>query len=132
MRIWLPEIMSKILLPIQPKRGELYMANFEGAGSVQQGMRPGLIVQNDFINTTAIKTTIVCPLTSRLRHLSTHVLLKPTPENGLDILSEVVTEQVAVINKSQFLCKIGNVSSSEMQRVDHALPLALDIDPDFP
>lgn len=119
--------MPEILLPIQPRRSELYLANFEGKGFVQQGVRPALIVQNDFINETAVKTTVVCPLTSRLRHLSTHVLLNPSSQNGLDTDSEVVAEQVVVINKSQLIRKMGEASEGDMKRVEEALLLVFDI-----
>lgn len=119
--------MSETLLQVHPKKGELYFANFEGKGSVQNGIRPALIVQNDFINETDIKTTIVCPLTSKLRNLSTHVLLKPNHQNGLDQNSEVIVEQILVINKSQLIKKIGSVSEHELRLIEQALLLVFDI-----
>ncbi len=112
---------------MNPIKGELYFAHLKGQGSVQHGIRPALIVQGDFINRASVNTTIVCPLTTRFRNLSTHVHVAMSKQNGLDVDSEIIAEQVAVINKSQLIRKIGELSSDDMSRVQEALLLIFDI-----
>lgn len=48
-------------------RGEIWWVDFGLAfGSMPQGRRPAIIVQNDNFNTSNILTTIVVPLTTNL------------------------------------------------------------------
>lgn len=58
------------------RRGEIYLYNFgSNTGSIQNGIRPVLVVQCDEVNRTST-ATIVAALTSviKKRHLSSHIL----------------------------------------------------------
>ena len=110
------------------KRGNVHLVNLEGVtGNVQKGMRPCVIVQNDTGNKYS-PTVIICTFTTKVgkRGLPTHV--KVTKEQGVAIDSDIQTEQILTVNKSQLsdfiLCEL---SEEVMKKVDDALMISLGI-----
>jgi mRNA interferase MazF len=61
------------------------------------------------------------------RELPLHVRIAPTPENGLTDYTDVKCEQVMTIEKSRLLRKRGSITSEELNRVDIALKLSLNL-----
>ena len=103
------------------KRGEIYTARLEKkAGSVQYGLRPVLVLQNNKGNRFST-TTIVAAITSRNRSLyqQTHVLL--SDEYGLKKKSMVLLEQIMTVEKGQLEKYVGRVSDADMKRIDRAV-----------
>lgn len=104
------------------KRGEIYFADLpkETVGSVQSGIRPVLITQNDWLNRRA-PTVLVAVITSVIKRLDlkTHVLLPKI--KGLPKQSMVMAEQRYTLDKRslrQYRCTIPD---SVMKEVDRAL-----------
>lgn len=101
---------------IKVKRGEIYLHDFGcHEGSIQSGVRPVLVVQNDQANNSST-TTVVAALTSviKKRYLDSHIILG---ENfGLKEPSMVLLEQVQTVNQSHLIKKIGVVDSEYMLR----------------
>lgn len=94
-------------------RGEIYLIDLSNqVGSEQSGVRPAIIVQNEIGNIYS-PTTIICPLTSKTKHMAaTHVTL--TPEDaGVLKDSTVLCEQVRVIDKARIQKKLGEVKNSQ-------------------
>jgi len=110
-----------------PMKGELYLVRFPDDRIHKRGMRPAVVVQSDFINSTAIQTTLVCPLTSLLRGLRSHLELLPSSVNGLKHTSAVVCEQVVVVDKEDLQKKIGQLTYEEMLELEDMLLLVFDI-----
>ncbi|MCQ2383066.1 MAG: type II toxin-antitoxin system PemK/MazF family toxin [Clostridia bacterium] len=83
------------------RKGQIYLANLNQTGSLQNGLRPVLIVQNDTGNLFA-PTTIVVPLTTVFKKVSlpTHVII-PKEDSGLLYDSMALCEQITTINKTQ-------------------------------
>ena len=56
-------------------RGDIFFANLEGSGSIQRGIRPVIIIQNDIGNKYS-STVIVATVTSQMKKCNqpTHVL----------------------------------------------------------
>jgi mRNA interferase MazF len=76
---------------IRPKRGEVYLVNFDPTiGAEIQKTRPALIVQNNIANRHS-PITIVAAITSQFEEplYPTEVLIQP-PEGGLTIPSVVL------------------------------------------
>lgn len=92
------------------KWGEIYLCNFEKTvGSVQSGIRPALVIQNDVGNTNS-PTIVVAMITTVLKKLNqpTHVVLDTSC--GLRETSMVMLEQVCTIDKSKEVLKyVGRV-----------------------
>ena len=91
-------------------------------GSEQGGIRPVLIIQNDIGNIHSC-TTIVIPLSSRLKSLNqpTHTLIRKSIDTGLKTDSVLLGEQIRVISNQRIIKKIGTVTDNnermEIRRV---------------
>jgi len=111
------------------KRGELYMARLsadEDGGSLQEGIRPILIISNDQCNKYSPVVTIV-PLTNKLRKnpLPTHVLVEGF---GLKSKSLVLAGQIISINKSRLERYIGSIRKTEYEtKINKALKIQLNV-----
>lgn len=105
--------------PYKVHQGEIYYVYFpETSGSVQKGLRPVIITQNNFLNRNS--TTFVSALiTSKLKRLdlNEHVLL---PEmKGLPRLSMVMAEQRQTVDREQLIeycCKVSWTTFLKIQR----------------
>lgn len=95
----------------RPNLGDVYMIQFDGSGSVQQGYRPGVVFSNNVGNANS-PTVIVFPLTTSLKKVSqpTHVVLDPET-CGLKYASMVLCENPQCIPKSmlgRFISHLGD------------------------
>jgi len=116
------------------RRGEIYRLDFGiPQGSVQGGVRPGLIIQsdalvmqNDIGNRTS-PTTIVAAVTSkRKKHYPFHVEITKE-ESGLPEDSTVLLEQIQTVPQSRLVEKKGELDNNKMEEVDRALIHSLGI-----
>ena len=90
-------------------RGDMYYADLgKGIGSEQEGYRPVVIIQNDVGNKHS-PTVIIASITSKRdakAKLPTHYLLEA--ENGLELPSLVLLEQLRTIDKRRLSSFIGH------------------------
>ncbi len=76
-----------------PKRGEVWLVNWNPArGSEQAGRLPALVIQNDIGNEKA-STTIVTAISRSVKIYPMNVPIHP-PEGGLDHPSIIKTSQI--------------------------------------
>lgn len=104
-----------------PRFGDLYYAQLPYEGSVQGGVRPVLIVQNDVGNRHA-PTIEVLPISSRVykaHHMPTHVFV-PRGVGGLKRDSIILAENVKTIPKDLLLSYIGFVDHDILRAVGAA------------
>lgn len=98
------------------KRGEIYLHDFgSNEGSIQNGVRPVLVVQCDEGN-QASTTTVVAALTSviKKRYLPSHIILGD--KFGLKEPSMVMLEQLKTVNQAELTEYIGFVDSEYLLR----------------
>ena len=95
-----------------------------GRGSEQQGVRPGLVVQNDKGNANS-PTTIIVAMTTQARRPYPFQVAVTAAESGLDGDGLVLCEQVVTIDQSRLREKIGELTPDKMQEVDKALRRSL-------
>ncbi len=111
-------------------RGDLYYANLEdkeAIGSEQTGIRPVVILQNDWGNFYS-PTVIIAPITSKQKaKLPTHILLKKSKDR-LEKDSIILAEQIKIIDKKRLKCYTGKLNIEEIKKLDNALIIALGID----
>lgn len=90
----------------------------DNINSVQVGVRPGVIIQNDIGNKYS-PTSIAVPLTSEIKKLNMpcHKVLHMNEQNGLTEDSMVLGEQVRVIDKNSILYKMGTLNDGECDLV---------------
>lgn len=109
-------------------RGDLYYANLGDVNStsVQNGIRPVLVISNDKGNKYS-PTVIVAPLTSKIKRadLPIHTILTKDDDNGLELNSVVLLEQLRTLDKTQILYKIGKICKEDLHNVDNALKISL-------
>lgn len=114
--------------------GDIYMMNFGGSGSEQQGWRPGLVFQNNIGNDHS-PNIIALPITSSLKKAGqpTHVVLPK--ETGLLMDSMVLAENPERMSKDRVGKYIATLSPEYMEKVATANLIATSaiafIDPQF-
>lgn len=103
-------------------RGDMYYADLgRGIGSEQEGYRPVLILQNNTGNKYS-PTVIVAAISSKVdakAKLPTHYLLQA--ENGLELPSLVLLEQLRTIDKKRLGAYIGHLEEKHIRKINHAL-----------
>ena len=116
-------------IPQSPRRGEIWDVNWSpGRGAEQKGTRPALIIQNDRGNTSlSYPLTIVASMSRTEREIPLHVRIAPSEENGLTDFTDVKCEQLMTIEKSRLIRRRGVITSEELNKVDVALKLSLDL-----
>lgn len=107
------------------KRGEIYYATLgKTVGSVQGGIRPVVILQNDVGNGCS-PTVIIATITSKAnkkRNMPTHVAFQM---EGLAKESIVQLEQITTIDKQQILNYVGTIPETVMQKIEKAIKISL-------
>lgn len=101
------------------RRGEIYYYDFGvNEGSIQNGLRPVLIVQCDEGNDKST-TTIVAPITSviKKRYLPSHVYLNE--DCGLKRPSMVLLEQLKTVNQADLQERIGRLNGQHYEKAVH-------------
>ena len=109
-----------------PKRGEVWIVNWNPArGSEQAGRRPALVIQNDIGNEKS-PTTIVAAISSSVKRYPMNVEVRP-PEGGLAHPSIVKAGQIMTVSKERLERRLGSLSSERMDEVDKAIRLSLSL-----
>lgn len=103
-----------------PRIGDVYLINFDGSGSEQNGWRPGVIFQNNTGNNHS-PNVIALPMTSSLKKLSqpTHVLVSSN-EAGLIRDSVVLCENPECVSKTKMGKYLTTLSDEYMQKITEA------------
>lgn len=107
-------------------RGDLYYADLgSGIGSEQEGNRPIAIIQNELGNKHS-PTVIVASISSKAcvkAKLPTHYFINA--ENGLELPSIVLLEQLRTIDKRRLGNYIGHLSEKHIRGINHALAVSI-------
>ena len=112
-----------------PLKGEIWLVNWNPSrGSEQSGIRPSLIIQNDFGNKNPnFPNTIVLTISTKGREIPFHVKLIPNQLNGLGDISYIKAEQILTISKERLIKKLGQISDNEYKQVNNGLNLVLNL-----
>jgi len=115
------------------KRGEIYLYNFgTNEGSIQNGVRPALIVQCDAGN-DASTTTVIASMTSVIKkqYLPSHIILGD--RFGLKEPSMVMLEQLRTVNQSDLVEYVGRIDDEHcMRKINIGIKKALGLWVDKP
>jgi mRNA interferase MazF len=110
------------------RQGQVYWIDFGPAtGSAPAERHPGVVVQNDVFNRSAIATSVVCLITSNLSRANApgNVLLKKGEAN-LSKASVVNVSQILTIDKAELVESTGKLSSTAADAVRDGLHLLFD------
>ena len=108
------------------KRGDNFLVNLEPVtGSEQGGIRPFLIIQNDYGNKYS-PLTIIAPLTSKvfIKEFPTNVFILKE-DSGLDKDSTILLNQIRTIDKNRLIKKIGSLDFNLINKLNLALKISL-------
>lgn len=109
-------------------RGDIYYAELNPViGSEQGGTRPVLIISNDIGNKHS-PTVIIAAITAKVKHkaqLPTHYPL--CAENGLEMPSIVLLEQIRTIDKKRLIEHIGTLDNNSLHGINKAILISLGI-----
>lgn len=102
-------------------RGEIYFADLSHAfGSEQSGLRPVVIIQNDYGNRYS-PTTIIAPITTKRKgRMPTHV-----DHWHHRTCETVLLEQDRAISCTRLVSRVGQMSRFDMDKIDDALRVSL-------
>ena len=110
------------------QRGDMYYADLgRGIGSEQEGYRPVVIIQNNIGNKHS-PTVIIAAISSRVGvkpKLPTHYYINA--ENGLELPSIILLEQIRTIDKHRLAKYIGRLSKEHISGMNHALAVSIDL-----
>ena len=104
---------------VNPRQGDVFWVRFgEAKDSSPAGKRPAIIIQNDLLNKSDIRTTVVTLLTSntKLSKIPWNVALKKGSGN-LPKTSVAVVSQMATVEKGRLLEKIGTISKKQLEQI---------------
>ena len=110
------------------QRGDMYYADLgRGIGSEQEGYRPVVIIQNNIGNKHS-PTVITAAISSRVGvkpKLPTHYCINA--EDGLELPSIILLEQIRTIDKRRLAKYIGRLSKEHINGMNHALAISIDL-----
>ena len=104
---------------VKPNQGDIYWVRFgQSENSGPAGKRPAIVIQNDPLNRSNIRTTVVALLTSNMKLASVpgNIRLKKRTAN-LPKSSVVVVSQMATVDKGRLLEKIGTLGRDKLEDV---------------
>lgn len=109
------------------RHGEIWWAEFGPArGSAPALRRPALVIQSDAFNRSEIGTVLVAALTSdAARGDDPGNVVLPRAASGLPKASVVNVSQLATLDRSALVQRVGRLSSHHLARVGEGLRLVL-------
>ncbi|WP_293128360.1 type II toxin-antitoxin system PemK/MazF family toxin [Microcoleus sp. bin38.metabat.b11b12b14.051] len=107
------------------RQGDIYWIDLGQPIGYEPGyIRPYVVIQNDVLNSSQIRTVIVCTLTTNLRRAKAmgNVLLEAGEANLAD-QSVVNVSQFLTLDKALLIDKIGRVSQERVRQILAGLAL---------
>lgn len=114
------------------RRGDVVLVHYPFASGKGGKIRPAVVVQNDH-NNRRLSNVVLAAITTRTRHSNepTQLLLDPTSAegagSGLRIVSCITCENLATIEKSLIVKRIGGLQPQVMNRVNDCLRASLEL-----
>lgn len=113
-------------------RGEVWQVDLDPTqGSEANKRRPAVIVSNDRANATAARlgrgVVTIVPVTSNTAKLYPFQVLLSATNCGLAVDSKAQAEQIRSVATQRLMRRLGQVSPTELKKLDDALRLHLNL-----
>jgi mRNA interferase MazF len=100
-----------------------------GKGTEPGKIRPVVIVQSDILHKLDHISTIICPISSQIKGISTlRIAIEASKINRLKKDSSVLADQIKAIDLSRLIEKIGTLEQEYHAKLQTALSLILDLE----
>lgn len=105
------------------ERGDVWLVDFGSSPEQpeQAFQRPAIIVSDDRLHHPRLRIVIVVPGTTTIRRLPLHVVVEPTPSNGLTAQTGFQVEQVRSISTARLVSRLGSLDAMSQRGVDDIL-----------
>lgn len=111
-------------MPLDLQRGDIVVCSQQGDYDKPQ---PAVVVQSDLFNSTHA-SIVLCPITSHIVDTPLFRLnITKSVTTGLKQPSQIMVDKITTIKSNKIKDKIGNLSINEMQSLDNALKLWLNL-----
>lgn len=108
-----------------PRRGAVYMVDFEPARpSEANKIRPAIVVTANIANTNGT-SVVVIPITSKVQRVYPFQLLLPTKDSNLEFESKAQTELIRSVSKTRLQKHLGALPDEIMEELDSRIKLHL-------
>lgn len=108
-------------------RGEVWLLDLNPTmGREQAGTRPALVISVDNFNNGPAELAIVIPITSKERHVRSHVKI-PAGEGGLTMDSFAKCEDVRSVSRKRFIRRFGAVPRARLAEIEEVLRILMDL-----
>lgn len=110
------------------QQGDIYWINLgEPSGSEPGYIRPYVVIQNNLLNQSQIRTVIVCALTTNIRRAKAigNILLEPE-ETNLPEPSVVNVSQIFTVDKALLTDKVGTLPDARVRQIIAGLAMIIE------
>jgi mRNA interferase MazF len=83
--------------------------------------RPALVIQSDIFNETHATITVLLMSSEIVSSPVFRITLDPTPENGLEKVSQIQVDKIMTVRLEKIRARIGKVDDDILVRVNRAL-----------
>lgn len=110
-------------------RNEIWLADLNPQiGSETGKVRPVLIIQTDFLNEYGHNSTIICPITTKVKNAEYIRVFIKGGTCGISEDSDIMVDQIRTIDNSRFIKKLGQIPSEKHKLVETYLKAVLDLE----
>ena len=95
-------------------------------GSEQAGIRPCIIIQNDYANAVA-RTYVVAIISSVIKRYPHTLIIEPTEINGLTVESRIDCLQVRTIDEERIVKRLGTLDTTDREDLDEIIRIAFGV-----
>ena len=107
---------------------DIWIADLNPQVGTETGkVRPVLVIQTDLLNSIAHPSTIILPITSKLKHKAKFLRVAlPKGQGNIERDSEIVIDQIRSIDNSRLISRIGALPDQFVQQVKYNISILLD------
>lgn len=110
-------------------QNEIWLADLNPQIGTEAGkIRPVVIVQTNLLNEIEHNSTIVCPITTKIRNAELIRVFLHSGNGGVFDDCEIMVDQIRALDNSRFIKKLGIISSPQQILLKNYLKAVLDLD----
>ena len=110
-------------------QNEVWLADLNPQIGTEPGkVRPVIVVQTNLLNEQEHNSTIICPITTKIRHAELIRVFLHSGNGGVFDDCEIMVDQIRTIDNSRFIKKLGMISAPQQELLKNYLRAVLDLD----